>query len=206
MINKQVTGENILKHFIRLFSTYGVKGTKNYLNSQKKYEIIRTLIYFAIPLSLFIAGYMTTKTRMNWLTIIAVLGCLPASKSLISCIMFLRFKSCSKETCARLDSCSYELTELYDMVFTTYSKTYNISHMVIKENTICGYTEMKNFTEKEFNEHISHVMKLDGHKNFTIKIFTDLNKYIDRINQLNVLQAEENNTLTIAETLKSVVL
>ncbi len=195
-----------MKYFIRLFSTYGVKGTRNYLNSQKKYEIIRTIIYFAIPLSLFIAGYMATKTRMNLLTIVAVLGCLPASKSLISCIMFLRFKSCSKETCARLDACSYDLTELYDMVFTTYSKTYNISHMVIKGNTICGYTEMKSFTEKEFNEHVTHVLKLDGHKNFTLKIFTDLNKYIDRINQLNVLQTEEDNCFAVAETLKSVVL
>ncbi len=195
-----------MKHFIRLFSTYGVKGTRNYVNSQKKYEIIRTIIYFAIPLSLFIAGYMATKTRMNWLTIVAVLGCLPASKSLISCIMFLRFKSCSKENCARLDACSYELTELYDMVFTTYSKTYNISHIVIKGNNICGFTEMKNFTEKEFNEHLTHVLKLDGHKNITIKIFTDLNKYLDRIKQLNVLQTEEDNSLAVAETLKSVVL
>lgn len=195
-----------MKHFIRLFSTYNVKGTRNYLNSQKKYEIIRTIIYFAIPLSLFIAGYMATKTRMNLLTIVAVLGCLPASKSLISCIMFLRFKSCSKETCEHIDRCNYELTELFDMVFTTYSKTYNISHMVIKGNTICGYTEMKNFAEKEYNEHVNHVLKLDGHKNFTLKIFTDLNKYIDRINQLTDLQTEEDNSLFIAETLKSVVL
>ncbi len=195
-----------MKHFIRLFSTSGVKGTRNYLNSQKKYEIIRTIIFFAIPLSLFIAGYMATKTRMNLLTVVAVLGCLPASKSLISCIMFLRFKSCSNSTCDRLDNCSYNLTELYDMVFTTYSKTYNIAHMVIKENTICGYTEMKNFTEKDFNEHVLKVLKIDGHKNITLKIFTDLNKYIERINQLNVLESETENSMEIAETLKSVVL
>ena len=32
----------------RLFSTDSVKGTRNYLNTQKKYEILRTVLYFAI--------------------------------------------------------------------------------------------------------------------------------------------------------------
>ena len=36
----------------RMFSTGSVKGTKNYLRTQKKYEVIRTIIYFAISISL----------------------------------------------------------------------------------------------------------------------------------------------------------
>ena len=67
----------------RIFSTDSVKGTKNYLNTQKKYEIIRTVIYFAISLSLFAAGYIQTGRRGNLLGIVAVLGCLrtPDGKS-----------------------------------------------------------------------------------------------------------------------------
>ena len=42
----------------RLFSTESVKGTKDYLNTQKKYELIRTALYFAISVSLFVAGYI----------------------------------------------------------------------------------------------------------------------------------------------------
>ena len=34
----------------RLFSTDSVKGSKGYLDSQKKYEVIRTVLYFGISL------------------------------------------------------------------------------------------------------------------------------------------------------------
>ena len=39
----------------RLFTNYNAKGSENYLNTQKKYELIRTLIMFTISLSLFAA-------------------------------------------------------------------------------------------------------------------------------------------------------
>ena len=56
---------------LRMFSTGKYKGTRNYLKTQRKYEIIRTVLYFAISLSLFAAGYITTKTRLNLLTLVA---------------------------------------------------------------------------------------------------------------------------------------
>jgi hypothetical protein len=55
----------------RLFSTDSVKGSKGYLDSQKKYEVIRTVLYFGISLSLFVAGYLQTKDKANLLTIVA---------------------------------------------------------------------------------------------------------------------------------------
>ena len=62
--------------FKRMFSTDAYKGTSGYLRTQKNYEILRTVLYFAISLSLFIAGWVTTGSRENLLTIVAVLGCL----------------------------------------------------------------------------------------------------------------------------------
>ena len=46
--------------FKRMFSTDAYKGTSGYLRTQKNYEILRTVLYFAISLSLFIAGWVTT--------------------------------------------------------------------------------------------------------------------------------------------------
>lgn len=195
-----------MKHLIRIFSTTNYKGTRNYIDSQKKYEVIRTLLYFGISASLFIAGYIATKTKVNYLTVIAVVGCLPACKSLIGAIMFFRYKSCSKEMCLRLDKTNNQLTELYDMVFTSYDKNFPIAHMVIAGNTICGYTESDKYDDKAFQMHIANVLKLDGHKNTTVKIFTDPDKYIDRIVQLNHSEADTSNSSSIAATLKSVVL
>ncbi len=59
---------------IRIFSTAKAKGTEGYIRSQKKYEVIRTLLYFAVSLSLYVAGYIQTGQRANLLTIVAVLA------------------------------------------------------------------------------------------------------------------------------------
>jgi len=49
-------------------------------------------------------------------------------------------------------------------------------------------------------------MKADSHKNVTVKIFTDLEKYKERLMQLQALETEADNTEGIVRTLKSVVL
>lgn len=195
------------KIILRIFSNVYVKGTRNYINSQKKYELIRTFIYFFIPLSLFIAGYVTTKTKMNVLTIVAVVGLLPACKSLVGLIMFLKYHSLSQENAEKIDATKHEFPQLFDMVFTTYDKTHVVSHMVIAGNTVCGFSEDKNFKEKEFNTHIQNVLKTDGFKNISVKIFTDIHKYTERLEQLKDLEIDEKiNILGIMDTFRSVAL
>lgn len=195
------------KTILRIFSTHHVKGTKNYINSQKKYELIRTIIYFFIPISLFIAGYITTKTKVNILTIVAVVGLLPASKSLVGLIMFLRYHSLKEENAQKIETVNHKLPQLFDMVFTTYDKTFVVSHMVIAGNTVCGFTEDKGFKEKDFNNHIQNVLKTDGYKNISVKIFTDIHKYTERLEQLKYLEIDEGvNILGIMDTFRSVVL
>ncbi len=195
------------KHLFRIFSTYHVKGTKNYIDSQKKYELIRTLIYFFIPISLFIAGYVTTKTKVNLLTIVAVVGVLPACKSLVGLIMFLKHHSLKDEYAERIEAVHHDIPELYDMVFTTYDKNYVVSHMVIAGNTVCGFTEDKNFKEKEFNTHIQNVLKTDGFKTVTFKVYTDIKKYTERLEQLKELEIDDGvNILGMMDTFRSVAL
>jgi len=126
---------------LRMFSKEKYKGTRNYLKTQKGYEILRTVIYFAISLSLFIAGYVATKDRMNLLTVVAVLGCLPASKSAVDMIMYLRYKGCSFENAKKIEEHAEGLQGLFDMVFTSYTRNYQVAHMVVKGKTICGFTE-----------------------------------------------------------------
>lgn len=191
---------------MRMFSSTKYKGTENYINTQRTYEILRTVIYFAISLSLFIAGYVTTQTRMNLLTVVAVVGCLPGCKSLIGVIMFLRYKSCSKNICDRIKSVNSRHTTVFDMIFTSYDINFNVGHMVIAGNTVCGFTEDDKFNETAFQKHIQNILKMDGHKNVSIKIYKDLDKYIDRISQLNELEADPQETQAVTITLKSVTL
>lgn len=191
---------------MRMFSTEKYKGTRDYINTQKKYELFRTFLYFGISVSLFAAGYIQTGRKTNLLTIVAILGCLPASKSAVGAIMFLRFQSCGAEAAAKIEEHCQGLCCLYDMVFTSYQKNYVVSHLTVKGNTICGYSEKTDFLENEFYKHIDGILKLDGFKDMTVKIFTDLNKYTVRLEQMKELEADDARTEAVIATLKNVSL
>lgn len=191
----------------RFFDTDNVKGTKNYLNSQKKYEIVRTIIYFGISLSLYIAGYVTTKSNLNLLTVVAVLGCLPGCKSLVGMIMFLRFHSLSQDIAEDVEKHSEGLWCLYDMIFTTYDKNFIIGHMVLRGNAVIGYAcHQKKFEEAVLIKHLTETLALDGVSGITFKFFEDKEKYIQRMEQLKTLEDNESLNENVGKTLKSVVL
>lgn len=191
---------------LRMFSHENYKGTMNYLKTQKKYEIVRTILYFVISFSLLIAGYVATKSRMNLLTVVAILGCLPACKSAVDMIMFLRFKGCSPENAEIIATHSEGLHGMYDMIFTSYDKNHQIAHIVVKGNTICGFTEDNKFAEQAFYKHITDILKADNYKETSVKVFSDINKYTERLEQLKELDADERNTEGIINTLKCVSL
>lgn len=190
----------------RFFSTEQVKGARRYLDTQKKYEILRTALYFGVSLALFAAGFLQTGSRGNLLTVVAVLGCLPASKSAVAAVMFLRFRSCAEQTASQIEAHSQGICCLYDMVFTSYKRNYVVSHMAVRGNTVCGFSEDGKFPEGEFYRHIGDILKLDGHKNVTVKIFTSLPKYTERLDQMAVLAADGRETSAVIATLKAVAL
>ena len=120
-----------------------IKGTFGYLEKKKTNSIVRTILYFAISAAIFIAGYLTTKTRANLLTVVAVLGCLPACKSAVNMIMLLRAKGCSSKAHETILACEGRLIGMYDMYFTSYQKNFPLSHMVVDKKVILGYTEIE---------------------------------------------------------------
>ena len=191
---------------VRMFSTDNYKGQRNYLNSQKHYEILRTVIYFAISLSLFAAGWIQTGKRENLLTIVAVLGCLPACKSAIDMIMFLRFKSCSAENADKIEAHKEGLSGLFDVVFTSYEKNFSVDHITVRGKTICGFTSSDKFDEQAFYKHLDTMLKKDNFKDTTIKVFTDVKKYTDRLEQMKELPEDEALTEGIISTIKCISL
>ncbi|MCM1113280.1 MAG: hypothetical protein NC399_08520 [Muribaculum sp.] len=190
----------------RLFFYDSYKGTRDYLKVQGRYELARTVLYFAVSASLFIAGIAATGSRMNLLTIVAVLGCLPACKSAIDTFMFLRYKGCSAEYADEIESHMEGLRGLYDRVFTSYERNYQVAHITVKGNTICGFTQDDAFDEQRFYEHIANLLRKDGFRDVSVKIFKDFAKYTARLEQLKALDAEERNTAGIIDTLNSVSL
>ena len=191
--------------FKRMFAPEVFKGQRNYINTQKKYEIIKTILLFAISFALFLAGYLTTHTRMNLLTLVAVLGCLPACKSAVNMIMFLRYKSLDEGTALKLQERAGNLPELFDLVFTSYDKNYQVDHLVYKDKNIVGFSGA-DINEENLRKHLTEKLLVGGHKGLTIKIFNNEDKYLDRLEQLKGLDGKEDDCEAVFATLKAISL
>ncbi len=163
------------------------KGCFGYIQRKHILEVIKTIIYFSVSISLYFAGIEATGNNRNLLTIVAVLGCLPASKSMVSMIMFLKYRGCPEEVWEKLGSGHKNLYTLYDMVFTSYDKNFEIDHMAINDKVICAYSGKEKLDEKACEKHLSDMLSQNGYKNITVKIFKDISKYEKRLEQLEEL-------------------
>lgn len=190
----------------RLFFYDDYKGERDYLKIQGRYELGRTVLYFLISFSLFIAGIIATGSRKNLLTIVAVLGCLPACKSAIDAFMFLRYRGCEREYADEIDAHMEGLRGLYDRIFTSYSRNYQVAHITVRGNTLCGFTQDPSFDENGFKEHITDLLKKDGLTETSVKIFRDIHRYTARLEQMKTLDADEKRTAAVLACLNNVSL
>lgn len=163
------------------------RGEAGYLKYKKKREIIKTIILFAMPLTLFAAGIIATKSRMNVLTVVAVCGMLPASKSLVSMIMYCKSHGISREDYDRISQLTKPLTGAFDNVFTTYEKTYEVPSIVVRSGNVCGYAADTYPTLAELEKHLTTCIKKEGYS-VNVKIFDTLDAYKNRLESLGKLE------------------
>ena len=175
---------------MKKYLTRAAKGSFGYLKAKRNQVLMITILMFAVSLSLLVAGIITTGSNKNLLTIVAVLGCLPACKNVVSLIMYCKATGCSVDLREQIEKAQGELIGMYDMYFTSYKNNFPVSHMVVEGKNICGYTEKK-FDTGLCENHLETILKQSGYKDFTIKIFTDLVKYTDRLGQLNEIDREK---------------
>ena len=147
------------------------KGQYEYAAYNKKMLMIFTAFLYLLSAAIYIMGIVTTGSNKNLLTVVAVLGVLPASKLLISVIMACRVKICSTSLKDEIDSIMNSRTGFYHLYFTSYDENYEIVHSVVTADSYIGYTETKDFDHNKFEQHLEKHMKIDGINNMLIKIF-----------------------------------
>ena len=182
------------------------KGEYEYLREKKKLEVLKTILFFGISLAILIMGYVSTGSKSNYLTIVAVLGMLPASKSAVSMFMYLKMKGCSDTVRQQLTDTFGHKVGVYNLCFTSYDKNYEISHMYVKGMTVIAFTENSKIVENAFEDHIKNVLNHDAIKGVNVKLYKDIDKYLMRIEQMQKLETEHNKEGAILKTLFSVSL
>ncbi len=168
------------------------KGSYGYLENRKLYTALRTVLFFLLSIGLYVIGWVATGSNKNLLTIVAVLGCLPACKSLVNFILFLRAKGCSEDLKNTLNAYDGKMTVFYDLYFTSYQKNYSISHMALKGGILCGITEDPSCNTNEAQKHLDTMLSQEGIKNVTVNIFSQEKAYIDRLSRLADMDVEDH--------------
>lgn len=183
------------------------KGSYGYIENHKAVTALRTMVLVLVSVSLYVAGYVKTGSSRNLLTVVAVLGCLPACKSMVNFILFLKAKGCSEALKNEVCGFDGKLTAFYDMYFTSYQKNFPVSHMVLKGNVLCGITENPKCDCSAAEKHLEQLLIQEGIKNLTVKIFSQKDKYFDRLGQLVNLETDEHkNRQGIIDLLYSITI
>lgn len=115
------------------------KGTPGYLEYKKKVEIIRTVVYFLLVAAVYLLGYSQTHTNKNLLTVVAVVGCLPACKALVGVITRLPYPSIDPKRAEEVRALSPHMTSVFDLVVTSRDKIMPIDALVISGNKVFGH-------------------------------------------------------------------
>ena len=169
------------------------KGDAGYITSRKKKVIAKAIIQFGIVAALVALGIWQTGDKMNWLTIVAVLGCLPASKTLVEVITIFPYKTIEKQIADEIASKTELLTVSYDMVLTTKDHFMPIDSVVISNNTICGYTSSEKVDTVYTAKHIKQMMHNNKFNDVSVKIFDNYTQFLTRAEGMNNIAAIDKN-------------
>ncbi len=183
------------------------KGNAGYIGKRKKFAVGKTAAEFGIVIALFLLGLWQTKTRLNWLSIVAVLGCLPAAKAMVEVVMLMPHHSIDCKTADEVEQKSPLLTTVYDMVFTSEKQIMPVDCIVISNNHICGYTSNPKTDVQFAAKHIKQILYANQYSNVSVKIFDNYKSFLSRVEGLNsIASVEKLDTKEHEEKIRSMIL
>lgn len=160
------------------------KGEFGYIHSEKIKRVLVTLVLFLIPLAAFIGGVVVTGTKNNIITVIALVGCLPACRSLVSAIMMCMQKPMDPAVYEKIKAHAGDLVMSYEMYLTTYEKSTFVESFAVCGNKVVGYSSRIQGSPQFVEQHVKKTLKQNGYK-ADVKVLTELNPYLERLDYLN---------------------
>lgn len=163
------------------------KGTYGYLSRERKKYLGITVLLFAAVFVIFFAARILLGTNQNIFSIIAALLCLPAARMAVNLVMLVRAKGCSSAAHERIKAVEDPASCLYDLCLTTYDKTFDLSHLCVYGTSVIALSEREEVPEKDLHaaeDHIRRSMHKSGFHGYGVKVFSRLDPYLQRMQDL----------------------
>lgn len=168
------------------------KGNFGYIESSRKFAIIRTVCALLACLAIFLIGLFINHSNKSAFSIIAALGCLPSGLSAVNMIMFLRAHPCSGKAHDIIESHRGQLLIRYDLEMTSYDENYGIAAATVLDKNVCCFTEDKALDVVNCEKHIKNQISQSGYSSYTVKVFKDIDAFCNRLDQLEQIRASKN--------------
>ena len=165
------------------------KGDFGYIQHEKIRRFLVTLLLFAIPMAAFLGAYLITGTKKNIITVNAMVGCLPACKSLVGFIVMFLQKSMDESSYRKIKEHAKDLVMSYEMYLTTYEKSTFVESFAICGNKVIGYSSRIDGSPQVVEQHVKKILKQNGYK-VDVKVMTELKPYLERLDYLNAHKEE----------------
>ena len=156
------------------------KGQPGYIKWRKEKYLIGTIAEFAVVIALVVLGYVQTKTKLNLLTVVAAVGCLPASKMLVEFITIAPHQSIEKDIYQEIEAKASLLKRVYDLVITSPEKVMLVDAIVISGHTVIGYA-----SNTKTDRYLKDMLNANHHEKMTVKIFHDYKAFLSRVEGMN---------------------
>lgn len=167
------------------------KGQPGYIKARKTRYLMLAAAEFAIVIAVYVLGYLQTGSKANLLTIVAVVGCLPAAKMLVEFITMLPHKSIEPDRYQEIEKKADLVIRGYDMLITSTEKVMPLDAVVISGHVVCGYTSSPKTDETALARHIKNILKDHHFEKMTVKIFHDYSAFLARAEGMNNIAAVE---------------
>lgn len=179
----------------------GKKGTYGYLRTRRHFMIFLTIALLAVVFAMYFGARAYFGTNKNVFTILAALCCIGVGKSAVDMIMFLRAKGCSENAHRAIEMHIGKLAGSYDIYLTSYEKNFPLSHVTTAGKSVCALTESSKCDTRAGELHIRTMMENGGFHGYTVKIFRSLDKYLERLDEMNRLD-EHRERRSIEEVMR----
>lgn len=175
------------------------RGKPGYINSLKKKYLIISFVEFAVVAAIFALGYFQTGSRLNLLTVVAILGCLPASKNLVEFIVVAPHKGIEIAKYNEIEKKAPQIIKVYDLIVAGLSKLMQLDVVVISGGTVCGYTSSEKTDEEKLADYLKKLFSAGGYDKITVKIFHDYKAFLARAEGMNSIAVIDKPSISKKE-------
>ncbi len=160
------------------------KGEHGYINAMKLKTGLISAVVFSFAILLYVLGLHYFKEQKTMVGIVTVLVCIPAAMALVRFIMFMRYKEGSLSVVEETEKLKGSIPVFYDSIITTSDKSYPVNVFFAAKNNLIGFSNYDNIDTAKLETHIKEIFNLNKFHEVNIKVFTDSNKFYDRLSSL----------------------